>query len=119
MEESIQLKKQYKQNADELNEKIIGLDAQIKMLEETPDATDEEVAIAKKGVEDIQAKIDALKSNKGEDVASKQIEDKIRQVSNEIILQRETDLQIATLNPAMNKKECTFKATSILTREIE
>ena len=104
-----QLKKQYKQNADELSNKIIGLDAQIKMLEETPDATDEEVAIAKKGVEDIQAKIDALKSNKGEDVASKQIEDKIRQVSNEIILQRETDLQIATLNPAMNKKNALLK----------
>ena len=44
--------------------------------------------LKRKGVEDIQAKIDALKSNKGEDVASKQIEDKIRQVSNEIILQR-------------------------------
>lgn len=113
-----QLKKQYKQNADELNEKIIGLDAQIKMLEETPDATDEEVAIAKKGVEDIQAKIDALKSNKGEDVASKQIEDKIRQVSSEIILQRETDLQIATLNPATNKKNTLLKSQANLQQEL-
>ena len=104
-----QLKKQFKQNADELNEKIIGLDAQIKMLEETPNATDEEIAIAKKGREDLQNKIDELKSNKGVDVVSKQVEDKIRDISTQIILQRETDLQIASLNPAFNKKNNLLK----------
>lgn len=104
-----QLKKQFKQNADELNEKIIGLDAQIKMLEETPNATDEEIAIARKGKEDLQNKIDELKSNKGVDVVSKQVEDKIRDISTQIILQRETDLQIASLNPAINKKNNLLK----------
>jgi DNA repair protein SbcC/Rad50 len=104
-----QLKKQFKQNADELNEKIIGLDAQIKMLEETPNATDEEIAIARKGKEDLQNKIDELKSNKGTDIVSKQVEDKIRDISTQIILQRETDLQIASLNPAFNKKNNLLK----------
>jgi len=113
-----QLKKQFKQNIDELNDKLIGLDAQIKMLEETPDATDEELAIARKEKEEIEAKINELKNSHGEDVASKQIQDEIQKLSIQIFQQREAETQKFALNPALNKKNTLLREQASKQQEL-
>jgi chromosome segregation ATPase len=62
-----QLKKRYKGEIDGLNDAIIGNDAQIQMLETTDHPSDEEVALAKKMVEDCDEKINSLQNERSQD----------------------------------------------------
>lgn len=55
-----QIKKMYDNDIKGLNTSITGYDANINMLEKTPRPTDEELAVARKGVEDSQEKINQL-----------------------------------------------------------
>ena len=74
-----QLKKKYSNDIDTLKTQIISDEGQVKLLEETPNPTDDEVAIAKKGIEEHQDKITVLKGNSGLDIASMEISNKINQ----------------------------------------
>ena len=56
-----QLKKKYVGEIDGIKTDIIGVESTIKMLEETPNPTDEEVALAKKGIEEHQTRINSLR----------------------------------------------------------
>jgi len=60
-----QVKKQYNNTAKDLEQKITADNANIEMLERTPMPTDEEVAVAQKGVEEHQEKIAKLQANIG------------------------------------------------------
>ena len=72
-----QLKKKYAGEIDGLKTTIASDDSKIEMLESTPKPTEDEVAVAKKGIQEHQEKIDALKSKNGTDVASYAIERKV------------------------------------------
>ena len=90
-----QLKKKYSGDIDGLKTSIISDDAQIKLLEETLCPTDDEVAIAKKGIEEHQDKINALKSNNGLDIASMDISHKISDKKLELSALEKEDLMKA------------------------
>lgn len=62
-----QLKKQYSNEIKGLKEQLIGDEANIKMLEQNPGPTDDEVAIALKGKEEIDIQIAKLQSDKNDD----------------------------------------------------
>lgn len=79
-----QLKKQFKNESDGLNETIIGNDAQIELLEKTSCPTDEEIAVAKKGIKDLDDEILSLKSKNGADTLSSDLRLKIANKQNEI-----------------------------------
>ena len=87
-----QLKRKYSTDIDASKTQIVSDEAQIKLLEETPNPTDEEVAIAKKGIEERQDKITVLKSNNGVDVASAELSKKISDKRIEIAELEKADL---------------------------
>lgn len=88
-----QLKKLYTSDRDALNDAILGNDAQIDMLEKTNKPTDEEIAVAKKGIEDIDNDIALLKSGKGVDNASIMLREKIVNIQNDIYKLQERELE--------------------------
>lgn len=73
-----QLKKVLDSEIKGAKETISSDEAQIKLLEETPNPTDEEVAIAQKGIEEIETKI-ALLNNPKIDTESAEIEKMINE----------------------------------------
>ena len=94
-----QLKKQYSGTINELETQITGDNSQIKLLEETPNPTDDEVEVAKKGIQDHQDKITQLKGNDTIDVASNDIANKIRDKKLELSELINADLKKANENP--------------------
>lgn len=78
-----QLKKVLDSEIKGAKDSIASDEAQIKLLEETPNPTDEEVAIAQKGVEEIETKI-ALLNNPKIDTESAEIEKIINETTAEI-----------------------------------
>ena len=64
-----EVKKYYQGTIKTLEEQIVGDDALVKMLEETPCPTDEEVAIANKGIEEINEDISKLQTEKASEKA--------------------------------------------------
>ena len=106
-----QLKKKYANDLDALRTQIISDGAQIELLEKTPNPSDDEVAIAKKGIEEHQDKIALLKSNNGLDVASMEIGNKINAKRIEL-----AELEKADLLKAQNsdgKKELREKLSEL------
>lgn len=95
-----QLKKQYSGTANELNTKIIGDDSQIKLLEETPNPTDDEVNVASKAIQEHQDKITQLKGNNTVDVVSNDIANKINAKKLELSELEKADLIKKNDNPA-------------------
>lgn len=72
-----QLKKKHSADIETIKNQIISDEGQIELLEQTHNPTDDEVAIAKKGIEEHTDKIAALKANNGLDIASMEIGNKI------------------------------------------
>lgn len=106
-----QLKKKYSADIDIAKNQIVSDEAQVNLLQETPNPTDEEVAIAKKGVEEHQDKIAVLKSNNGLDVASMDLSTKINEKRIEL-----GELEKADLLKAQNsdgKKELREKSAEL------
>lgn len=79
-----QLKKRYSGEIDNLKTQIIGDDSQVDLLNKTPNPTDDELAIANKGIEEHEDRIRELKSGKGLDFKSMDIEKKINDKKLEI-----------------------------------
>lgn len=80
-----QLKKSLSQERKGVEESIIGDDSRIRFLEETEKPTDEEIAIARKGIQEHDDNIIALKANAGVDTASQIIKDKIGSTQEELV----------------------------------
>lgn len=80
-----QLKKSLSQERKCVEESIIGDDSRIKFLEETEKPTDEEIAIARKGIQEHEDNIVALKANAGVDTASQIIKDRIGSTQEELV----------------------------------
>ena len=80
-----QLKKSLSQERKGVEESIIGDDSRIKFLEETEKPTDEEIAIARKGIQEHDDNIVALKANAGVDTASQIIKDRIGSTQEELV----------------------------------
>ena len=78
-----QLKKKYKQDRDGIVATIQQTEGQISLLTETKRPTDDEVAIAKAGVEKHQTVIANLRSSLGTDVASAAIAERLAAKSDE------------------------------------
>ena len=81
-----QLKKQLSQEKKGMEDAIIGDESRIKFLEETERPSDEEVAIARKGIQEHDDNIVALKSNTGVDTASQIIKEKIQVAQNQLVV---------------------------------
>lgn len=79
------LKKSIKSQIEDTQTKITEFDGQIKLLEQTTRPADGEVAIARKGLEDIDERINNLKSGQAIDKASQDIEDTIRNIDIELL----------------------------------
>ena len=99
-----QLKKVLDSEIKGAKETISSDEAQIKLLEETPNPTDEEVAIAQKGIEEIETKI-ALLNNPKIDTESAEIEKMINE-------------QVAKIN-ALEKAEIEKQKANSGTQEID
>ena len=112
-----QLKKQYSGTINELETQITGDDSQIKLLEETPNPTDDEVEVAKKGIQDHQDKITMLKGNDTIDVASNDIANKIRDKKLELSELINDDLKKANENPI--KTELSNKLNGLRSEQSE
>ena len=80
-----QLKKQLAQEKKGVEESIIGDESRIKFLSETERPTDEELAIAKKGIQEHDDNIIALKSSNGVDSASQIIKGKIQDLQGQLV----------------------------------
>lgn len=93
------LKKSYKQNIDSLNENIVGYKAQIELLEQTAKPTDEELAIAKKGISDIDDEISQVRNSKGVDFNSQEIQKQIDKLSIRI-----SEVKVADANNESDEK---------------
>lgn len=80
-----QLRKQYSQEKKGIEEMLIGDDSRINFLEETKRPTDEEIAIAKKGIKEHDDNIISLKSGNGIDTASQIIKERINVLNEQMI----------------------------------
>lgn len=112
-----QLKKQYSGTINELETQITGDDSQIKLLEETANPTDDEVEVAKKGIQDHQDKITMLKGNDTIDVTSNDIANKIRDKKLELSQLINDDLKKANENPV--KAELSSKLNGLRLEQSE
>lgn len=93
-----ELKKRYAAEINELKTQIIGDESQIKMLEQTPNPTDDELAIANKGIEEHEDRIRELKSGKGIDNKSIDINNRINAKKLEIANLEKEDYKRAQAN---------------------
>lgn len=99
-----QIIKQYRDNIKTFKEDIIGCDANIKMLENTPCPTDESVAAAKKEIEEIQDKIRSLKVDSSDEQTILLIDQEIVKIRNEIIELKREDLEKKNQKGANSEK---------------
>ena len=102
-----QVKKRYNNLIDEMEEQIISDDAQIELLEQTSNPTDDEIAVAKEGIEKHETNISNLKANVGVDSASMIIQEKLNNKKSELNKLVEEDLTKAEENS--EKKELQAK----------
>ena len=72
-----QLRKQFSQQKKEVEDQIIGDESKINFLEKTERPTDDEVAVARRAIQEHDDNIAALKASNGEDAQSRIIKDKI------------------------------------------
>lgn len=93
-----QLKKRYSGEIDNLKTQIIGDDSQLDLLSKTPNPTDDELEIANKGIEEHEDRIRELKSGKGLDFKSMDIEKKINDKKLEIANLEKEDYKRAQAN---------------------
>ena len=98
-----QLKKKYSNEIDGIKTQITSEDAQIDLLEKTPNPADDEVAVAKKCIEDHEEKIQALKNANGLDFASMEIGNKMNDIKFRISELEKEDLKKTNDNPEKNK----------------
>lgn len=99
-----QVKKKYANEIDALNNTISNQKAQIELLEKTAKPSDDEIALAKKGIEEHEANINLL-SNKSIDNASALIKEKIVDKRSEINRLQVEDFQ----NQRNNSKQSEIK----------
>ena len=92
-----QLKKQYKGSIDGLNDTIIGNNAQIQMLEETEHPTEDEYAMAKSMVDDLNEQKAKLTNQQTGNAMIPVLERKIMEKKNEI---NEAKIDVLQNNPA-------------------
>lgn len=111
-----QLKKKYSADIDTLKTQIVSDEAQVKLLEETPNPTDDEVAVATKGIQEHQDKIATLKASNGVDVASADISRKISDKRVELAELEKADL-LKSQN-ADGKKELRDEASKLHSEQI-
>lgn len=98
-----QLKKKYTADASALKEQLVGDESQVKLLESTENPTDEEVAIAKAGVEKHEEQIAVLKSGSDSvDVVSNEIFNKLKDKENELLRVENESLKSGA-NPEKDK----------------
>lgn len=80
-----EVKKYYQNEINSLEEQIIGSDAQIKLLEETPSPSEQELAVAKKGIQDIDEQITNLQNGLASDAPIVEIDKEINEINKRII----------------------------------
>lgn len=97
-----QIKKKISSEIDGLENAIISDEARIRMLEATPRPTDEEIEVAKKGIDECEEKIAQLKVV-GIDTASLQIQEDINSKTAEINRLRQEDIEKAKANSGSNE----------------
>ena len=105
-----QLKKQYSNEIKSIEEELIGDDANIKMLEETPCPTEEEVAIARKGKEDIEEQIAKLQGEKAGETT-------VIELEKELIAKRNELLEIQSRSALENKTSDLAESLATLNEE--
>lgn len=93
-----ELKKRYAAEINELKIQQIGDESQIKMLEQTPNPTEDELAIANKGIEEHEDRIRELKNGKGIDNKSIDINNRINAKKLEIANLEKEDYKRAQAN---------------------
>ena len=72
-----QVKKLYANEIKELENHLLTDDSNIELLEKTPKPTDDEIAIARKGIEEHDTKIATLRANTSTDNATKVLEEQL------------------------------------------
>ena len=87
-----QLKKKYANDIEGLKNTILSDDAQIKLLEATACPSDDEIAVAKKAIQEHEDKIVQLKSQNGIDVISNELNNKIQSKKLEVANLEKEDL---------------------------
>ena len=80
-----QIKKMYDNDIKGLTTSITGYDANINMLEKTPRPTDEELAVARKGVEDSQEKINQLMNGLDNNTVVEGIKKEVFEVKQQVL----------------------------------
>lgn len=80
-----QIKKMYDNDIKGLTTSITGYDANINMLEKTPRPSDEELAVANKGVEDTQEKINQLMNSLDNNTVVEGIKQEVFAVKQEVL----------------------------------
>lgn len=100
-----QVCKQYLGIISELKNNLIGDDAILQELEKVEKPEDSLVETAKKGIEECDANIQAFKNSDTDDNALNVIDDKIRNLRNEIIELKQKDLELAKKNPKSIKRQ--------------
>lgn len=102
-----QLKKMYQNDIETLNGQLSGFDSQVKLLEETSKPTDEDVALAKAKIEEIDSKIASIKLG-DKDAVEEQLKEEIFKLDKEIVEKHQKELNEYS---AMSSEETTNSAT--------
>ena len=102
-----QLKKMYQNDIETLNGQLSGFDSQVKLLEETSKPTDEDVALAKAKIEEIDGKIANIKLG-DKDAVEEQLKEEIFKLDKEIVEKHQKELNEYS---AMSSEETTNSAT--------
>lgn len=102
-----QLKKMYQNDIETLNGQLSGFDSQVKLLEETSKPTDEDVALAKAKIEEIDGKIASIKLG-DKDAVEEQLKEEIFKLDKEIVEKHQKELNEYS---AMSSEEKTNSAT--------
>lgn len=87
-----QVKKMYQNSIKGIQEQIVGVDGMIQMLEGAEKPNENEVAIAKKGIKDIDEQIAKLQANKSTDAATIEISKEMNENQLKIIELKKADL---------------------------
>jgi len=80
-----QVKKQYANGIKDLEQKITADNANIEMLEKTPKPSDEEVAVAQKGIEEHQNEIARLQSSIGTNAVVETLEKQVVETKKQVL----------------------------------
>ena len=100
-----QVLKFYRDTLKSLDEKIIGYDANISMLEKTEKPLDESVEVARDGIEECDANIRSLKVDNGDEQTLFSIDKEIMALRNQIIEIKRKDLENKNNQPIEKKRK--------------